>query len=134
LTIYEASNHFHRFCPSCAACGQSLEQHTYRFFASHPARPGTSPFVDAIRVHDWAAVYATQAPAVNQPLLVVHAIACPASGGGMMLTALQSEDAPDAALFDHAVLTAQELAAVRTLCPTCRWLPIGPAAERTAGD
>lgn len=116
--------------PYCAACGGALAGHEYRFFASHPAHPSptTKAFLKAVQEQDWAEVQACQLPAVGEPLFVMYALACPADealSGAVILLRVE----PDPGLRDgvhyQSRLTPEKMAALRALCPACKWIPFG---------
>lgn len=120
-----------RAIPVCDACSGSLDGHSYRFYACHPAPStgaldhGASAFLQAILAEDWSTVQATQMPAVNQPLYVLYAIACPhpPEGSGMVaLLRTQPDQQPPDTVIRHLALAPQSMAVLRAQCPTCQWI------------
>jgi hypothetical protein len=111
----------------CSACHGSLDSHSYRFFACHPSSTAdAAAFLQAIRSEDWATVQAGQMPALDQPLFVLYAIACPhpPQGSGMVaLLRTQSDPQTPGMLAEQRALTPESLATLRAQCPTCTWIP-----------
>jgi hypothetical protein len=116
--------------PVCSACQGQMVQHAYRFIASHPSRPSTATtdFLEAIRRQDWATVFAASTPAIDQPIFVLYAISCPAGAG--MIALLEAQPGPlvsdsEGALVKQAITqSSASMAALRSLCPSCRWIPL----------
>ena len=129
--------------PVCATCSRPLDGHSYRFYACHPVAPtdasddGTAAFLQAIQDEDWATVQATQMPALDQPLYVLYAIACPhpPEGSGMVALLLTQPDAQlPATLSEQLALTPQSMAALRAQCPTCPWISFTPPLHFRKGS
>jgi hypothetical protein len=113
-----------RLVPVCAACRASLAHHAYRFFASHPATPSpaTDDFLQSIHNQEWASVFETQLPAVDQSIFVLYAISCP-SGGGMTALVLAPDGPQDQnELVASSSLSDTSMAALRSVCPACKWI------------
>ena len=124
-----------RIIPSCSACNGSLDGHNYRFYACHPvpsadaADLDSAAFLQAIHVEDWATVQSIQLPAVDQPLYVLFAIACPhpPEGSGMAVLLLtQPEAQSQHTLLQRIALTPDSMAVLRAQCPTCPWIALTP--------
>jgi hypothetical protein len=115
---------------TCAACRQSLDGHTYRFFSCHPDlhTPACHEFENAAIAGNWANVHGLQTPSVGQPQFIVYAIACPGKSGGMVAL-LRSEAAPEIARLQQQALSTEDFANLRALCPTCQWIGFTPALQ-----
>lgn len=124
--------------PDCSTCRGPLDGHSYRYFACHPVTPVDEldqcpvNFLKAMQAEDWATVQASQKPALDQPLFVVYAIACPhpPAGSGMVALLLTQPDLhiPDT-LFHHLALTPESMASLRAQCPTCQWISFSPPLQ-----
>jgi hypothetical protein len=112
--------------PHCLACKGPLDDHAYRFFASHPStlQPAATTFLDAIYRENWVDVQNRQLPSLDTSLFVLYAIACPwgKAGSGMIAIVLDTQNPPGHELLHQRNLGPDQMHNLRAVCETCKWI------------